>query len=72
MFRVGVALRPDSMRARDQLASAYARAGDRDQAIAAYRDVLACTARDTTLGAGAKEALRGKALARLKALGAAP
>jgi predicted Zn-dependent protease len=72
VLRVGVALRPDSMRARDQLARAYARAGDRDRAIAAYRDVLACAARDTTLGPGAKQALRGKALAKLKDLGAAP
>lgn len=72
VFRLSIALRPDSTHARDQLARAYARAGDRDRAIAAYRDVLACAARGTTLGAGAKEALRGKALAKLKDLGASP
>jgi Flp pilus assembly protein TadD len=72
VFRLGVALRPDSMRARDHVAEAYARAGDHGRAVAAYRDVLACAARDTKLGAGAKEALRRKALAKLKELGAAP
>lgn len=72
VLRLGVALRPDSMRARAHLADTYAGAGDRDRAVAAYRDVLACAARDTKLGAGARETLRGKALAKLRALGAAP
>jgi hypothetical protein len=72
VFRLGVALRPDSMRARDHVAATYARAGDHDHAVAAYRDVLACAARDTKLGAGAKDALRRKALAKLKDLGSAP
>jgi CubicO group peptidase (beta-lactamase class C family) len=72
VFRLGVALRPDSMRARHHVAATYARAGDHDHAAAAYRDVLACAARDTKLGAGAKDALRRKALAKLKDLGSAP
>jgi tetratricopeptide (TPR) repeat protein len=72
VFRLGVALRPNSMRARDHIAEAYARAGDHDHAVAAYRDVLACAARDTKLGAGAKDALRRKARAKLKDLRSAP
>jgi hypothetical protein len=51
---------------------AATRAGDHDAAVAAYRDVLACAARDTKLGAAVNDVLRRKALATLKALGAAP
>lgn len=68
----GVAQRPDSMRARDHIAEAHARAGDHAHAVTAYRDVLACAARDTRLAAGAKDALRRKALAKLKDLSSAP
>jgi len=70
VFRLGVALRPGSMRAHDHVAETYARADHHDHAVAAYRDVLACAARDTKLGTAGKETLRRKALAKLKELGA--
>jgi CubicO group peptidase (beta-lactamase class C family) len=70
MFQVNVALSPDSMNARDSLAEAYFRSGDRAHAVEAFRQSLAAFARDKHASASERAVLREGALRRLAALGA--
>jgi len=71
VFQVNVALAPDSMNARDSLAEAYFRSGDRAHAVEAFRQSLAAFARDKKTPASNRAVLRDNALRRLAALGAA-
>jgi hypothetical protein len=72
LFRVNVALHPDSMNVHDSLAEGYLRAGDRTKAAAAFRASLAAAGRDAKAPASIKESLRKNAVDRLKKLGEAP
>jgi CubicO group peptidase (beta-lactamase class C family) len=72
LFRLNVALFPDSMNTYDSLGEGYMRAGDKAQAIVAYKKGLVAAARDKTMPAATKEALQKNAIAKLKELGAAP
>jgi tetratricopeptide (TPR) repeat protein len=70
VLRVNVALYPDSMNTYDSLAEAYARAGERQQAIATFEAGLAAMARDQKSPASFKQLLQKRAARRIAELSA--
>jgi CubicO group peptidase (beta-lactamase class C family) len=72
LFRLNVAMYPDSMNAYDSLAEAYKRSGETAEAIAGYRGSLSAFARDKQLPGAYKDQLRKNAIDKLRQLGAGP
>jgi CubicO group peptidase (beta-lactamase class C family) len=69
IFRVNVALSPDSTNVYDSLGEAYLRSGDRRRAVEAFRQSLAALERDKKTPPAERKALRDNAVRRMAQLG---
>jgi tetratricopeptide (TPR) repeat protein len=69
IFRVNVALSPDSTNVYDSLGEAYLRSGDRKRAVETFRQALAALARDKKTPPAVRKALHDNAVRRMAQLG---